>query len=206
MPRDDPDDDGGIERRGLLRGLGLGALGITGTSAMADGVAAQDRKIASTGGTQTQAGELISFAAFTPPGEDVEDDSVEVFTNGLRGNPTGDLVFSLELGIERSVPLGYQLTIVDRSDNNVVPMTFEEGSSRAFSGIVKSDSAGFARKRERFSAEGLGPESPVERPNHYWAVLTVVDYSGLAVNDAENQYQMDCIRVPFTVCHWMQNP
>lgn len=190
MPTERPDDEGGLERRDLIKGLGLGALAVTGTSAMAETVAAQDG--------------MISFAALTPPGEDVEDDSIDTFTDGFGGEYTGDLVFGLELGIERSVPLGYQITIVDRSDRTVVPGTFEEGSSRAFGGTVKSDSAGYARERERISVEGLGPENPLEPPNRYWAVLTVVDYSGLSVNESESQCAMDCANVPFTVRHWMQ--
>jgi len=190
MPDERPDDDGGFERRDVLKGLGLGALGLTGTSAVADRVAAQDG--------------MIRFAALTPPDEDVEDDSTNTFTDGFEGDYTGDLVFSLQLGVERSVPLGYQISIVDRSDNNVVPGTFEAGSSRAFGGIVKSDSAGYAVQRERFDVQGLGPENPLEQPNHYWMVLTVVDYSGLSLKASESQCQMDCTSVPFTVYHWMQ--
>ncbi|WP_276300124.1 hypothetical protein [Halorussus lipolyticus] len=191
MPSERPDDQGGIERRDLIKGLGLGALAVTGTSAMAETVAAQDG--------------MISFAALTPPGEDVEDDTIREFTDGFGGEYTGDLVFSLKLGIERSVPLGYQITIVDRDDNTVVPGTFEEGSSRAFGGTIKSDSAGYALERERISVEGLGPENPLESPNHYWAVLTVVDYSGLSLKDSESNCAMDCANVPFSVKHWMQN-
>lgn len=194
MRNDRPDDQGGIERRDLLKGLGLGALAATGASASAEA-----REVVAQGG-------LISFARFTPPGEDVEDDTIDEFTNGLRGNTTGDLVFSLKLGVSRSVSLGYQITIVDREDNHVVPGTFEEGSSRAFSGIVKSDSSGYARERERISVEGLGPENPLEPPKRYWAVLTVVDYSGVALKESESRCQMDCTSVPFTVYHWMQNP
>lgn len=140
MPSERSDDQGGIERRDLIKGLGLGALAVTGTSAMADTVAAQDG--------------VISFAALTPPGEDVEDDSIDTFTDGFEGDYTGDLVFSLELGIERSVPLGYQITIVDRDDNDVVPGTFEEGSSRAFGGIVRSDSAGYAWSASESASRG----------------------------------------------------
>ncbi|WP_135826391.1 hypothetical protein [Halorussus ruber] len=184
MSDERPDDRGGIERRSLIKGLGLGALGVTGTSAMANRAAAQDG--------------MISFAALTPPDEDVEDDSIDTFTDSFEGAYTGDLVFGLRLGIERSVPLGYQITIVDRSDHTVVPGTFEEGSSHAFSGTVKSDSAGYAMKRERINVRGLGPEM-FDQPNHYWAVLTVVDYSGLSLQESESNCAMDCASVPFSV-------
>jgi len=184
MPSKRPDDEGGIERRDLIKGLGLGALAVTGTSAMADRVAAQDG--------------MISFAALTPPGEDVEDDSIDTFTDGYGGEYTGDLVFSLQLGVEQSVPLGYQITIVDRSDHTVVPGAFEEGSSQSFSGTVKSDSAGYAMERERINVRGLGP-GMFDQPNHYWAVLTVVDYSGLSLKESESNCAMDCASVPFTV-------
>lgn len=191
MTSEDPDDQGGIERRDLLMGLGLGALGFTGTSAKAETVAAQDG--------------LIDFIAFTPPGEDVEDDGITrkddetpTFTGGLGEDSTGDLVFSLQLGIERSVSLGYQISIVDRFDKSVIPGVFAEGNSRAFSGIVKSDSAGFARKRERINMRGLGP-GVAESPNRYWAVLTVVDYSGLSSKNDESNCKMDCGKIRFDV-------
>lgn len=179
------DEQGGVERRGLLKGLGLGALGLTGTSALVGEAVAQDG--------------MISFIELTPPGEDVEDDSTQKFTDSREGTATGDLVFGLNLGVEQSVPLGYQITIVDRvGEHEVVPGTFEEGNSRTFSGTVKSDSAGFAQRRERISLSGLGPDGPGS-PNHYWAVLTVVDYSGLSSDEQENQCRMDCDKVKFDV-------
>lgn len=185
------DDWAGLERRDLLKGLGFGAVG---SSLLVGQVAGRT--------AQPETAELLDYAVLVPPGEDPDESQ----TNPVDDLPDSglDLVFQLDSpGTERSEShtITYQMVLVTKDEEKVVTRAFPEGRVRAFAGTVQTTPGGETRRREEFSVSGLGPDSPIEQPNHYWAVLLVSDLSGLA----DGTPRVDCASEDFTVRHPAQN-
>ncbi|MFC7081351.1 hypothetical protein [Halorussus caseinilyticus] len=92
--------------------------------------------------------------------------------------------------------IAYEMVLV-KDEGRVVTDAFEEGRTRAFAGTVRTTPGGETQRRESFSVSGLGPDNPIKRSYHYWAVLLVSDLSGLA--DGDGTCRTDCKVNQFTV-------
>lgn len=188
---DQPDDDrGSLERRDLLKGLGFGAIGSSLLAGQAVGREAQP-----------ETASMIDFAVLVPPGADADEPQEDPVTDtpdaGL------DLVFQLDApGLDKSGThtIAYEIVLIKKDSGRVVTSAFEEGRTRAFAGTVRTTPGGETQRREEFSVSELGPDNPIEEPNHYWAVLLVSDLSEIV----EGTCRTDCERVEFTARHWMQ--
>lgn len=168
-----PDQRNSIERRSLLKGLGIGAVGIAGAGATA--VGAQDQ-------TPSPGNLAIDYIKVVPEGADATVNEDSYVDHPWAG---ADLVFGLNFEpqggkqvFSGNIPVGYQFTVVEQQSRKPVSESFEEGSSRAFAGTVNISPSGEAIGRENFSLSGLGPDDPGQPPNAYFAVLTVTDYRG----------------------------
>lgn len=191
MTHQQSDDRSGLERRDLLKGLGFGAVG---GSLLAGRAAGQN--------AQPATAELIDYAVLVPPGADPDTPQTDI-----KDTPDGglDLVFQLDSpGMDKSGShtIAYEMVLVSRDEGKIVTNAFEEGRARAFAGTVQTEPGGETKRREEFSVSGLGPDTSIETPNRYWAVLMVSDLSELAGGDGT--CWTDYAAELFTVRHPMQ--
>lgn len=193
MTNQQSDDRSGLERRDLLKGLSLGAVG---SSLLAEQAAARQ--------AQPATAELIDYTALVPPGEDPDNPESDVHDLPDEGL---DLVFQLDSpGMEKSGThtIAYEMILVSRDEGKVVTSAFEDGRARSFAGTVRTTPGGETQRREEFSVSGLGPNNPLDAPNRYWAVLLVSDLSGL--ENGGGTCKVDCATELFTVRHPGQDP
>jgi hypothetical protein len=159
-----PDTDASsIERRDVLKGLGLGAMSLAGVGAMSGAVVAQASPV---------------NVGLTPTGEDLEDDSLGGSPPQVRSDlNTVDLVAYMNMNQDdpsQDPTIGTQLTILSRQSGKVVTQAFEEGTSESTAGVKATTPSGIAEMRHTFSVENLSSGQ------QYVAVLSVIDYSDVS--------------------------
>jgi len=158
-----PDTDASsIERRDVLKGLGLGAMSLAGVGAMSGAAAAAP----------------VVNAGFTPPDEDLEDDEITGSPPTLdpaQTDSTYDIVLKTNMGTpDVETVVGKSWTVLPKGSDRmrVTKEVFEEGTVKSSAEEVKADTDGMMEIRENISVEDLNS-------GEYVLFLSGIDYSGL---------------------------